>query len=181
MRRVGLLAGLLMLTLGTGTVAQSPSPSPSPTPLYAPEDLALVIPTRLASFEMEVDTGSLDDGDLGWDAETWRDILLPLGREPQEGRWAIGSGATDPDDTSSHGAATIEAIRVDGLLAGLLLDGYAEASAAQQAAAGQPPTPAEWLDVDGRHLRVIPSPGGWFPPLYLYPKGEVLFVIGSRD
>jgi hypothetical protein len=108
MKRVGQLAGLLVLVLGSGVVAQEPEP----TPLFAPDDLALTLPTHLDGMRLSVlsyigqDSLMLAKGQI---RPVLEQVLSDLDKTPDELRMA--AAWRDMDDPSgramSHGRSTI--------------------------------------------------------------------------
>ena len=75
-KRVGLLAGLLALTLGSGVVAQSPSPEPPPWfggRVEMPEHgFAVTMPDDWVTFDASTDVGSQLEAASGFlDTEVW--------------------------------------------------------------------------------------------------------------
>ena len=193
-KRVGLLGLLLVLALGTGVVAQSPSPmpspssqlslSPEPTPLFAPDDLAFLLPSRIGDVEMDVfELGVADLMDSAEEREKWRDLLLPIGNEPADvhGAASVGFATVDRDpangdlyfevlDSSGEprgGNVALMALRIDGITAEAL-------SAHMLAMMGEDEATGEWLEVMDRRVMRVDSGGGVH--LLMYPKGEVLFV-----
>ena len=100
-KRVGLLAGLLVLVLGTEVVAQSPSasatplPSPEATPMYAPELLEFALPARLDGVALKVlgyvgpDSLTLADGPL---RPVLEQVLSDLGKTPDDLRMGCSMG-----------------------------------------------------------------------------------------
>lgn len=178
-KRVGLLGLLLALALGSGVVAQSPSPPPLPspmaTPLFAPDDLASVVPSSVGGVALTV-MGDRGEGGQGflWGPDIERDFLTPLGRVPEDVRQAVG--LTDPVAPE----VAVIALRVDGIDGEVMLDALIDAMMVRPEVATAPPDITfEWLDIDGRRVRLIATEGG--PPTYLYAKGEVGFVIALAE
>ena len=174
MKRVGLLAAVLVLAFGSGVVAHESSPVPSPG--YAPDDLAYALPPTIGDIEMDVFGFSVGyfPTSRGYE-DAWRDVLVPLGKDPMDVRTAV---ATDLDDDLR---ISVEMVRVDGVQAVDLWEGVWR---------GQNPTitvgPSDvewqWQDIAGRRIAVV----DWRVELggsevagtdYVYPKGEALFII----
>jgi hypothetical protein len=170
---------MLTLILGSGVVAQEPSP----TPLYAPEDMAFTIPTRVGSHDLEIVAAGLDRlAGSGEAREVWRDFLLPLGKEPSDVRIAVGVGGYSPP--SLDGSSTFElavaimAVRVDGVPAEQVIDTLVQTVVVTDF---EPPDEVhqEWQEVEGRRMQVVRFDDD--PPQYMYPNGEVLFYITIAD
>ncbi len=143
-KQVGLLTGLLVVALGSGVVAQSP------TPLFAPEDLAFTIPSRVGDYELDI------DADVEMDPasrDMWSDILLPLRKEPADVQRVTAKAYPigEASDESAESAFSVSALRVDGVPAG----DYAERamdSALEAAGRGSAMMQSEWRVIDGREV-----------------------------
>ena len=170
--RVGLLAGLLVLALGSGAVAQSPVPSP----WYAPEDLTSVIPTKVGDIDLSIlDYSAVASADAEW-AAGWRDVLVPLGLEPKDVRAAGGYGVHPEGDRF----LSIEATRIVGAQAADFWEGVLDGLRREsQAVADQLPVAAmDWQDIGDRRVVVLTFDGADDRFIeYLYPMGEVLFRV----
>ena len=128
-KRVGLLAGLLVLVLGTEVVAQSPSasatplPSPEATPMYAPELLEFALPARLDGVALKVlgyvgpDSLTLADGPL---RPVLEQVLSDLGKTPDDLRMA--AAWADTDGPTGRTLFDIAALRIDGVPGAVLGD-----------------------------------------------------------
>ena len=147
-KRFGLLGLLLALALGTGVMAQEPEP----TSLFAPEDLAFTIPSRVGDYEL----GNV--GDVELDPEMrgiWRDLLLPLGKEPKDVREAAGKAYLVGQDANSSAEAAfgLGAIRVDGVPAAHIAEPFMAMIMIESL--GDVPSAAvlyEWRVIDGRDV-----------------------------
>jgi hypothetical protein len=80
MKRIGLLAS--MLVLGSAVAAQEPSPEASA--LYAPDDMTFQVPRQVGELSLAVEemdavfaSGSVSIG-------TWQDLLIQMGKEPAD-------------------------------------------------------------------------------------------------
>jgi hypothetical protein len=131
MRRVVLLTSVLLLTLFGGAVAQSPSPTAAPeaTPLYAPDDLASLLPSTLNGLPLASVAGRGDEMvSLGIDDPEWLEqVLAPLGKEPSDYQKAVAmtGDPLTPDDMDWALAPEgywIRAMRVDGVPGEVLWD-----------------------------------------------------------
>ncbi len=183
-KRVGLLAGVLVLALGSVVVAQSPSPSgtplPSPeaTPMYAPNRLEFALPARLGGVELKVlgyvgqDSLMLAKGPV---RPVLEQVLRDLGKTPDDLRMAVAwADVDDPTGRASFDMAAIRIVGMPGEVVGDLLI----REAAEVVGRDVPPA-YEWptVIIDGRVVVTRSEPGdeSW---KFLYPKGEVLFVAG---
>ena len=88
-KRVGLLTGLLALTLGTGVVAQSPSPEPPPWfggRVEMPEHgVAVTFPDDLVAFDLTEDIGAQVEAAYGVpapDTVAWLQARAPADDAP---------------------------------------------------------------------------------------------------
>jgi len=176
-KRVGLLAGLLVLSLGSGVVAQEPSPKT--TPLFAPGDLASTIPSMVGDYEVAIEAGPLD---VDVYEEAWIDLLLPLGKDTSDVRTADGYGLPDRNNP----AFQVSAMHIAGVPAADLIepmvDGIIDGMPEKYQAFAQ----VDWRIIEGRDVYAI----AWTPELleqadggnteagiYHYANGEVLFQI----
>lgn len=181
MKRVGLLAGLVALVLGTGVVAQEPSPEASP--LYAPDDMTLALPSRIGEYVVVVRDVPLDPEER----EMWRDLLLPFGKEPSDVRQVFAyADPTEADEPLSDNDVAFRAgvFRVDGVPAASWLDAFiTDFLSVGEGWDDYAYDEMGWRVVDGREVYFAPQEyagreggnedrGFWF-----YPKGEVLFYI----
>ena len=172
--RVGLLAGLLVVALGSGAVAQDPEPEA--TPPYAPLDLASAIPSQVGDVALVVTTmtgpellAATDDTNR---AATTA-MLTSLGKEPEDLVMAQG----DPVDESAPDTYWVTATRVVGVPADTLMDAVQRAALARHDGT----LPQEVVRVS------LPVAGRTIYPLYnryigqsfnfFYPHGEVLFSV----
>ena len=172
-KRAGLLGLLLVVALGCGVVAQSPAPEA--TPLYAPDDLASIIPSQVGDIDLSIlDFSAVSSADAEWTAG-WRDVLVPLGLEPEDVRAAGGYGVHPEGDRF----LSIEATRIVGAQAADFWAGVFEGLRREsQAVADQLPVAAmDWQDIGDRRVVVVTFDGHDRFIEYLYPKGEVLFRV----
>ncbi len=174
MKRAGLLAGLMVLSLGSGALAQSPSAEA--TPPFAPDDLASIIPSQVGDIDLSIlDFSAVSSADAEWTAG-WRDVLVPLGLEPEDVRAAGGYGVHPEGDRF----LSIEATRIVGAQAADFWAGVFEGLRREsQAVADQLPVAAmDWQDIGDRRVVVVTFDGADDRFIeYLYPKGEVLFRV----
>ncbi|MFO7533103.1 MAG: hypothetical protein R6W93_11630 [Candidatus Limnocylindrales bacterium] len=187
MKRVGLLAGLLVILAGAGTAAQSPSPEA--TPLYAPDDMAVALPSSVGDYEVRISSGVLPTDDY---REVYRDMLLPFGKSPDDIRGADGMGypvgdvgALDRDGPSFD----LWAMRVEGVPGVALVEPWVRGAFTDSEAFDDALWQVAWRDIDGREVYVVtPIPElmeeavarfganpefGW----YVLAKGEVMFIV----
>ena len=185
MKRVGLLGLLLVMALGSGVMAQSPSPSslpspsPEPTPLFAPDDLAFLIPSEVKSLKLDIGTSGIEALVLtAEDREVWRDFLLPFGKVPTDVKVAFGERwPSEPGDAMTQ----VFAARVDGVAADALVEPMLMTLVGIDPSDLPAGTHVEWQDIDGRSVLVL-TEDGYMRWAFLYPKGEVLFVaVGDGD
>jgi hypothetical protein len=172
--RVGLVGLLLVVALGSGVEAQSPVPSPEATPLYAPDDVASIIPSQVGDIDLSIlDYSAVADAES---AAFWRDVLVPLGLEPEDVRAAGGYGVHPEGDRF----LSIEATRIVGAQAADFWEGVFEGLRREsQAVADRLPVAAmDWQDIADRRVVVVTFDGADDRFIeYLYPKGEVLFRV----
>ena len=175
MKQVGLLAGLLVVLAGTGVLAQSPSPQA--TPLYAPDDLASAVPSRVGSLELFVRVRS-GDAALGSDPDDrtyWLDFLTTQGKGPADLVVAYGVST----ESASDPGLGVWAVRVEGLAAELLTDPVLATSGT--GLSGSPAGGhADWRDLEGRRVLLLTHDDAADWRAY-YPHGEVLFVVYGDD
>ena len=175
-KRVGLLAGLLVLVLGSGVVAQDPSPEA--TTLYAPDDLASLLPSQLGGSELttQAHTGDRwlpffgDDEFVIFDG-----LLVAHGAEPSDLRTAW---ASTPDETAPEWYGVF-IFRVDGVPADLLHELYMRSVSHMTDDQTFPPYGIEPArTVGGRKVLTNESDEdtSW---LFFYPDGEVLFGVNG--
>ena len=171
MKRVGLMAGLMVVLMGAGAVAQEPSPEA--TSLFAPDDLMFTLPSAIGEYELSLTDGSVTDvlATKPEQREFWRQMLLPFGRGPEDGRLAFGTAY----DSWGDMMATVFAIRVTGVPAESLTDVFLGTVMGWYE--DMPDLDPQWLDVDGRRIQALTGDDYPFPS-YLYPTGEVLYFIG---
>ena len=174
--RVGLLVMLLVMAMGSTVVAQESSPEASP--VLAPDDLTLTLPSSIGDYDLRIGTIAVDDY-LGSDEarELWRDLLLPLGKEPSDVTMAYGYGSpSDPDDETLSGTGVaVIVLRVDGVMASDMLDDWLQLLASGDDAGRTLNT--EWLEIEGRQVEFAQYETDDLNGGYLYPKGEVLFMF----
>jgi hypothetical protein len=174
---------LLVLALGSGALAQSPPPSsaPSPslesTPLFSPDDLASILPSEVKSHPLTIDADDTEEvAGTPELREGWRDLLLSLGKVPTD--LTAATGRTSPVELG--GAMTqVGAFRVDGVVAAALVEPWLRYVAQVDPSDLPIGDHAEWQDIDGRSVLVLTvddHPRRW---IFLYPKGEVLFIAGG--
>lgn len=192
MKRIGLLAGLLVVMLGTAAMAQSPSPDTT-TP-YVPGDVTSLLPKRIGDADIDVvwhgsGLSSADSRDVAF----WQAFLAGYGKEADDLQSAtavaVPPGGLGPDDLP----LVIWALRIDGLPARTWAESYWSAIWETLRAGGSAGAyTSEWRDIDGRDVyatvwtpaelaewrAVAPSmqlsddTGYW-----LYPVGEVVFLV----
>lgn len=173
MKRVGVLAGLLVLALGSGVVAQDAEPvsSPGATPLFAPEDLSYFVPPSVGDLELSVMSGGLEDlyYVVSWPLlpEDWRDILVPLGKEPSS--VTLAEGHSEP-----IGKLSIAAYHVDGVPAEALMESMLGSQMAMSDP--DPEVELEWQVLGDKRVWVF-TEGVGNARVFFYPKGEVLFLV----
>ncbi len=174
--RVALLGVALVIALGTSVVAQEPSPGTSP--VLAPDDLTFTLPSSIGRYDLDISAVPMEDY-LGTDEarELWRDLLLPLGKEPKDVRMALGYGhPSDPDDESLAGTGVaVIVLRVDGVMASDILDEWVQLLASGDDAGRTLDT--QWLDIDGRQVQFAQYDIDDLNGGYLYPNGEVVFMF----
>ncbi len=160
-----------------GEVAQSPEPVA--TLPYAPDDLVSILPSSIGDIPFHVVAGpnSLDGGRREW----WSDLLLRLGRVPSDVRQASGAGR--PAGVAWDGAPLgVAATRVDGVLAATWVEQLRD----RYLAGNDDVLEAEWRVMGEREVLAITftdealadaTEQGWPTGLYLYPVGEVMFIV----
>ncbi len=174
--RVGLLAGLLVLVLGSGAVAQEASPEARP--LYAPHDIGSAVPHRVGSLDLSIRVAGPDGAALGSDPDDrafWSDFLAARGKEPTDMVAAYGvamESATDP-------ALAVWAVRVVGIAAEQLIEPTLATSDTDLSNI-PPGGHADWRDIDGHNALVLTADDADDWTAY-YPNGEVLFIAYGDD
>lgn len=178
MKRVGLVAGLMVLVLGLGAVAQSPSPEASS--LAAPDDSELTLPSTVGEYDLTLTEGNVAEVLAATPEQLsfWQEALSPFGKGPEEGQFVSGAAYTASGDIMAVG---LFAIRVAGVPADALAEPFLSAflGAAEDlgGAEGVPEFTLEWLEVDGRRIQALT--GDEYPfPSYLYANGDVLYFVG---
>jgi hypothetical protein len=156
-----LLASTLVLVLGCG------SGSPEPT-LYAPDDLASVLPQQVGDITLEVEGSGGSDYLVETLGEDALDMLLKthagLGYDPDEVRFALASSSTAPDVPR----LVVFAVRVPGVRSWAL------------GASNDNPLLVSEPEAYDSFLTEIPRADGWW--YYVYPFGEVLFgAVATSD
>ena len=129
--------------------------------------------------------------------DRWRDLLLPFGKEPADVRVVSAEGypATDTDALDRDGPRfSLNAMRVDGVFAASFAEPVMDITVGS-IPAWESFFRYDWREMDGRSVYAATlTPAGWeqlgevtgFEPVdagsdefgvYVYPKGEVLFVL----
>ena len=176
------MAGLLVLALGSGAVAQSSSPEA--TPLYAPEDLAFVLPRHVAALSLDVETLEPDEVLETYGFDWLQDLLVPHGKDPTDLHMATAFSNTEDLDRPW---LFLSAMRVEGVDGVSLVQPVAERARLdpffERVFREDPVDPPYGMtlarqDIGGRNVMVVTrdDDDGWF---LMYPKGEVLFTAVS--
>ena len=184
--RLWLLAGLMVLALGTGAVAQSPSPAATPS---SPDGFPSAEPLQIGDFTVQwVPMTGFTAG------PEWDDLLASVGKEPDDIEHVDSVTFLPGDDgtpASADSALAMMAFRIEGVPALDITEAFYLAALGLPIDADLTDTSfgAEWFDHDGRevyasnlstlHAGSAPPPEEWNPEfgVYLYPVGEVLYWV----
>lgn len=164
-KRVGLLGSLLVLALASGAVAQEPSP----TRLYAPEDLAAVLPTQVGPLTLDIQ--SFDGSEqVAEDPAKYEDVFLRLGKEPSD--YSLATARGEAEDGSS--VVYVAAFRIEGVFAD---DWGFDEVLAYDLDDPPPDRHVEWNDIGDRRVAVISHDASEATWSAAYAKGEVFFFL----
>jgi hypothetical protein len=176
MKQAGVLAGLLVLAVGSGAVAQSTSPHVSPgwNSPDGPEGIASYLPSHVGAVELEDFTAPQGRIMAGWLVEAMQREAGQTVTEPEDVEVAMAWTGDPPQDAAR---LWVTAMRAEGVQTEPIAEPFMHLFL--EAVGGQPePIPAEWREVDGRDVLVWPWPpfedGSW---LAAYPYDEVLFFV----
>ena len=169
-RRVGLLAGLLALTLGSGVVAQQASP----TPFVAPEDLALTIPSMVGDYGLQIAASEETEFEVAQLPEPYLVPLLRQGALRTVMHTVVANAfPVDADPASAEMAFSVFVNRIEGLPASIyaeqVMEGFLENP--EFVTPGSEVLGSEWRTIAGRDAYINPV------GVVAYPQGEVLFVV----
>ena len=190
MKCVALLVGLFVLAFGAETVAQAPSPQPMS--LYAPEDVAALLPTRVGEVDLFIwDEVDVWDGDFFDATRFWAALLERSNTDAPEIR-AAGSLALPTGASTDTLPFVIWAFRIDGVPAATWAESYLELAVRIGDPDGEAKYEVGWRSIDGRHVMAAVWPAhdlaqmrevvpDWHVPddtgHWMYPVGEVLFAV----
>ena len=166
-KRAGLLAGLLVLTLGSGAVAQEPSPEA--TSSFAPDDLAAILPTQVGPVTLDIQ--SFDGPEqVAEDPEKYEDVFLRLGKDASDYSLATARGEAEAGSSVVY----VAAFRIEGVYA----DDWGFDEVLTFDLDDPPPDRhVQWQDIGDRRVAVIShdaQEAGWSA---VYAKGEVFFFL----
>ena len=164
-KRVGLLGLLLVLALGSGAAAQEPSP----TTLYAPDDLASILPSQVGPVTLSIE--SFDGPEqVAEDPELFGDLFLRLGKDPSD--YSLAAARGESEDGSS--LVYVAAFRIEGVLADDWgFDGVMTFDLDEP----PPGWHVEWRDIGDRRVAVMSDEGFEAGRSAAYAKGEVFFYL----
>lgn len=168
-----LLAVCVVTVLVQACFGPPPPPTPDGVNPYAPEQLGLVLPDEVNGRTMLIGDFKPDEAEtmFAQAPEPFQRYVLSIGKAATDvvGATAQSDREELPDGRSS--GVYIIALRVRGVLANQVMAGFVENTTPE-------PTLTQET-VAGKQVYAVVRGTEAPDPLYLYPVGEVLFVVGA--